>query len=1103
MKNYQTVFFIVSFWMIAFSSQAKKVELSQIQKVATQLASQNNLSPTLRSSDLTLVQTVEATVTQQEETACYHVFNVGNNDGFVIVSGDDVAIPVIAYSTEGSFDPNNIPPEMAWWMEQVKAEISAAISEGISATPEITAEWQSYLTGGNPLKSTTAVSPLVTTTWGQDSPYNDQCPRYNNERLVTGCVATAMAQIMKYNQTPSARTVTIPAYTTESLKIKVPAITGSTTYSWRNMANSYNRGNSAPDVATLMYHCGVSVAMDYDPEGSGAYCSDIPYALYTYFGYDKSVMHINRGLFSDADWVARLKQELDAGRPLLYGGADPDNGGHAWVCDGYDNSNKFHMNWGWDGSVNGYFSVGALTPKPGSSSFNFSQYQEAVVNIKPDAGGDISYFPAMYSNLTSTATTSTCPETTFTVVANEFINLGDNTFPASSECAAVLVDANNKVVVVLGSLKIGQELPFAYYFTPTFRCSVPASVANGNYQLRAAMRPNTTASWTLAATYEGTVFSIPFTVNRPVLNVSQSSLAFDNTPTQVSSSPRTISVSGSALTANITYQLTGTDASAFTLTETSWQASTGGTLSFTFKPTQEKSYSAILTITSGCAESQTVTLTGTGTQDGIPQLYSGGEGTKTSPYLISSKTDMEALAVEVNGGNNYAGNYFLLTQNLTGVNDTITTVIAPWTDAPFSGNFDGGDHRIAVNINVSVISAVFGCIENATIKNLGVSGFLSATSKENSYTSGICGIANLKNTISDCYNTGMVKSHADSRAYAGSICGWASSTTTITDCYNRGTLDVYAGAYPYTGGICGISNGIISNCYNIGRVDAVSLGSPSVGGICGLNYNIIDNCYNTGTIGADGYSSLSETCAGGICGLAYGAVVVSDCYNTGSVSASASLNQSCAGGICGLTYGESGSTTPAYIRNCFAANTSISSKGKDHYQERISDYIQNSARTVFENCYALSSMSINGGTVSSDNVADAKGQDALFTSFQSQSWIASHLKWDFSEEWVMSDINSVNQGLPILQELDDATSIPYIAGKSTHTISVYPNPATDFVTVSGLQGRETITIRDLSGKLVQSRKATGTTESFAVGGLPKGVYLVQISNGESVKLVKK
>jgi len=287
--------------IFAFNSFANPIDKETALKVAT-----NYLKTQLKSSNyLTLVyecvsQKHSTSANKQtEKRIYYYVFNSDN--GFIIISGDDAVYPILGYSTEGKFDANNQPSNVKKWLENYKKQINYVITNKIKATNEITLEWQNIINNKNITKNTSSVNPLVTVTWGQSPYVNDLCPydinagAGNGYHAVTGCPATAMAQIMKYWNYPTTGTG-FHSYNHDTYG-NLSANFGSTTYDWASMPNSVNSANNA--VATLMYHCGVAVEMNYGPTSSGSYviiaASPTPeqaseYAYKTYFGYDASTI---------------------------------------------------------------------------------------------------------------------------------------------------------------------------------------------------------------------------------------------------------------------------------------------------------------------------------------------------------------------------------------------------------------------------------------------------------------------------------------------------------------------------------------------------------------------------------------------------------------------------------------------------------------------------------------------------------------------------------------------------------------------------------------------------------------------------------------------
>ena len=303
---------------------------------------------------------------------------------FVIMAADDRVQPVLGYSLTGQFVTENMPDNVRNWLQGYNDKVQAAIDQNLRALPLTTQQWNA-LTEGDPNfgRATTVVEPLVQTYWNQGNPYNLLCPNSS----VTGCVATAMAQVMKYWDYPSTgmgwHSYIHPNYG------ELRADFYSTTYDWTNMISSYSGSSTQAQreaVATLMYHCGVAVDMDYSPSGSGAYTSDVAVALRSYFNYSSDLQCLSRSSYDDATWIAMLKADLDLNRPIQYSGSG-SGGGHSFVCDGYDNNDYFHFNWGWGSYCDGYYSIDNMNPGPGGigSGANgiYNDGQQAIFGIRP------------------------------------------------------------------------------------------------------------------------------------------------------------------------------------------------------------------------------------------------------------------------------------------------------------------------------------------------------------------------------------------------------------------------------------------------------------------------------------------------------------------------------------------------------------------------------------------------------------------------------------------------------------------------------------------------------------------------------------------------
>ena len=321
------------------------------------------------------------------ETELYYVFNRGDNQGFVIATGDDKLRPVLGYTDEGEFDYNSLPDNMRSWLENYENELKY-----LSEHPECLAKAPRYA----PIHK--AVAPMVTTKWNQTWPYYNECPQYFTlGQSVTGCVATAMAQVLYYQRAKSVTETQadMPAYSTRTAhadygKLAVDGIPAGSPIDWDNMLDSYTSSATAKQqlaVAQLMHYCGVAVQMDYSSSQSGAFSYMVANGMKQYFGYGSSVRYVYKDdVYTDDEWDALLYAELAEGRPFYLSGAN-SSGGHAFVCDGYDDQGCYHINWGWGGSSDGYYLITRLNPGSqgvGGSSGGYSDGAEAVIGCEPE-----------------------------------------------------------------------------------------------------------------------------------------------------------------------------------------------------------------------------------------------------------------------------------------------------------------------------------------------------------------------------------------------------------------------------------------------------------------------------------------------------------------------------------------------------------------------------------------------------------------------------------------------------------------------------------------------------------------------------------------------
>lgn len=317
------------------------------------------------------------------QTPLVYLFENSSEEGFMVVSADDIAAPVLGYSETGKLDPANLPSNLEWWLGQYKGEIAAAVAAGID-TPYSVERSRA---------DRSVINPLVSTRWNQDEPYNIKCPLIQGQRAMTGCVATAMAQVIKYHNWPE-KGVGQHQYKLNGNGVTLSFDYANTTFQWNNMLDVYTTTATTAQndaVATLMYGCGVSVDMGYGAVESGAVSAKVTPALISYFNYDQGLHSAVRAAYTSTQWEEMVYNELAQNGPVYYAGQSND-GGHAFVCDGYSGNGYFHFNWGWGGMSDGNFRLNALDPTSqgiggSSSGFNFDQF--VILGVKkPSASSE-------------------------------------------------------------------------------------------------------------------------------------------------------------------------------------------------------------------------------------------------------------------------------------------------------------------------------------------------------------------------------------------------------------------------------------------------------------------------------------------------------------------------------------------------------------------------------------------------------------------------------------------------------------------------------------------------------------------------------------------
>lgn len=388
MRKHTLLLFLL---LMAMPVLAENRSFRQAREIAERHAAKNGAHIGLQS-----VKRAKVLNKQQSTTSSrgYYVFPHDGNCGYTIVSGDDRMPEIVGYSTTDTYSEENMPDGMKHLMQAYEA-MAAALANGDAKAERCLAEKEA-LAADSTYRQPRVAPLLADVAWGQSEPYNNLCPMYDGQRrTVTGCVATAMAQLMMYYKYPQTLQSDIPAYQTKSYQLDMPSVSAGERYDWDNMLPQYSgsayTAEQANAVAKLMYHCGLSFEADYGPSSTSAWCR--PNVLVKYWGYDPDViMFLDRENFSLREWTAILDAELQALRPVYYRGCSTTSGSHAFLCDGADGNGLYHINWGWSGWSNGYFDItvlnsdysGAESTTAPADGFNYTC--SMIVGIMPDNG---------------------------------------------------------------------------------------------------------------------------------------------------------------------------------------------------------------------------------------------------------------------------------------------------------------------------------------------------------------------------------------------------------------------------------------------------------------------------------------------------------------------------------------------------------------------------------------------------------------------------------------------------------------------------------------------------------------------------------------------
>lgn len=542
MKNFKILTAVLAFFLFPASLFSEEVSLEKARQIAETFFGSRTLTRASSPVDLQMVWDGSPRQTKgQADAPTFYVFDNASGPGFVIVAGDDLAKPVLGYSFENEFVTEGMPLNVKAWMDGLAEAVSLARNNP-SAFNVATAS----SVGNVVLKHETAK-------WNQSAPYNNLCPFDGGSRSVTGCVATAVAIVMRYHKWPESGEGTIPAYTTSSKGISVSAIELGYEYDWDNMPLIYSQFGytdaQAQAVARLMADCGAMLTMDYSADASGTACELIPGALDSFMKYDGSIGAYSRAFYTDEEWHAMMRQELADNGPVIYSGND-GSVGHAFVLDGYTDQGYYSLNWGWGSYCDGYYTLDALNPSgqgTGGSEGGYNLGQTAILNVKKEEGGyaDVRGVIYTYNDIAGLQADRTVfePGVTFLLSTGLLVNAGSETF--TGPMGFVIMDADDQAKEVVASFNA--ELPVGYgYFFDRTALQFSSELEFGDH-LIAAMYDSRKGKWVkmLAEKTEGAVDAIPLC---DAASIAQSTTFEYNTQTKVITLGVKDGVSASVLT---------------------------------------------------------------------------------------------------------------------------------------------------------------------------------------------------------------------------------------------------------------------------------------------------------------------------------------------------------------------------------------------------------------------------------------------------------------------------------------------------------------------------------------------------------------------------
>ena len=464
----------------ALAATAKGISETEARQIAAEFLNGKRKVKT----EVVLCNPFAVTRTAERETAepAFYIYNSADGKGYAIVSAEDRLPAIVGYSTAGHIEGSMMPDAMRLFLDSY-AEYVEDVRTG-----KKDAQYNTPLaTSARPER----MEPMVKTEWNQPAPYNYYCP----DNCPAGCIAVAMAQVMKYHEWPKTGTgSSFTTYNGKALEVDF----SQSEYRWEAMKNTTTELNNdevaAEAVAKLIYDCGIGAKMTYGPNGSGAYDVDEAYAMMNYFGYKNSTISMDKPEYyaTKDEWTEKILGEIAAGRPVLFSGASPSGGGgdaagHAFVLSGYDETNMVHVNWGWGGEANGFFDLFRLDP----GAYAFTEGQTAICGIVPNRDGiDSEYIPVPFMAPMTTETKEVNLGTSFTISMKSIGNYNPTNAKWQYGIGLYKTDGTFIENIQKMNFSIPPLEPYYKVDINDIICTIPAATENGEYIIRMFFKSN-------------------------------------------------------------------------------------------------------------------------------------------------------------------------------------------------------------------------------------------------------------------------------------------------------------------------------------------------------------------------------------------------------------------------------------------------------------------------------------------------------------------------------------------------------------------------------------------------------------------------------------